>query len=250
MCAAAAPVVYNSADLESLAINRIVGCVDHVLDINRLGLPISLRDKVVQVFLNLREAKFRESLRCYEIPDWLDTELAAPLSPGFILTMRQHALDMWDWTVPTPLPADLYAFIMQLDNGYVSFFLENPTHFVSKRFIKTPPSGPEYCLCEPCFNRDMDYDRAIYTVEKTHSVWDIHSCMLYMKDAWNWCANCITTPLFKILSEEMCRNQYNLHTRIRSGMFWRFSTYHSDDDSDSDEFTSFRVQHPRIGVPL
>lgn len=239
------------APLENLCLHKISGTLSELMHVYRLGLPVRVRNSVLNTFNSNREYKFKESLHCYETPDWLDTDVNSPHTKEFLDSMREHCLDMWDWSTPTPLPADIYAFLMQLPNNFVSFFLEDPTHFVSRRFIKTPPDAPEYCLCEPCFNRDADYDRAVYTVEKTHSIWKLNDAFSYIKDPWNWCANCVTTPLFKILSEEMCRNENNLHKRRRSSqMFWRFENYSTDDDSDSDEFISFRIQHPRLAEPL
>lgn len=241
----------SPAPLENLCLHRVSGTLPTLMSVYRLGLPKIIEDKVLNVFNNNREYRFKESLHCFETPEWLDTDDESPHSADFLLDMRKHFLDMWDWTVASPLPSDIYACIMQLPVSYSSFFLEDPSHFVGKRYIKTVSNSPEYCLCEPCFNRDMDYDRAIYSVEKTHSVWKINEAFRYVRDPWNWCANCVTTPLFTILNEDMCRDRNNLHKRRRSShMFWRYDAYHTDDDSDSDEFVNFRIQHPRLGEPL
>lgn len=240
---------FSPAPLYSLCLHRISGRLKQLTDVYRLGLPIRVRNNILCIFEQNRENRYIESLRCYETPEWLSTNSASPHDKRFLDSMREHCLDMWDWTTPTPFPPDVYAFLMQLPPNYVSFFLEDPTHFIIRRFIKEPIDAPQYCLCEPCFNRDMDYDRSVYWLEKTHSVWPMREALRFIHDSHNWCANCVTTPLFELLSEQMCRQKHNLHHRVRrSQMFWHNHNYDTDDDSDSDDFITFRVQHPKLTV--
>lgn len=255
---------FSSAPLETLCIRETIRSLRGIDDCYKLPLPPMVKNRIVNTFNNTRDKKFETSLLCLETPDWLETEEEPPHSMEFLNRARENALDFWDWTVPKPLPGDLYAFLMNQNFEYTSFFMENPTHFVSRSFLKCKPDTIEYRLCEPCFNRDMDYWIASYKVENTHSIWPLETCMTFLKDVNNWCANCITTPLFKIFDENNCRSVTNLHRRKRSLNVSNYSRnfldymhnerqfdhmqsmYHSDDDSDSEDFITYSIQHPSL----
>lgn len=68
--------------------------------------------------------------------------------------MMKYCFNVWD--LNKPFPADIYSLLIQLPSSYLPFFSDDPTHFISRRFIKTLSDTPKYCLCEPClFGKEL-----------------------------------------------------------------------------------------------
>ncbi|MDI4568036.1 MAG: hypothetical protein E7Y34_03030, partial [Mycoplasma sp.] len=72
------------APLENLCLHKISGTLSELMHVYKLGLPVRLRNKLLNVFNNNREYKFKESLHCYETPDWLDTDVDSPHTKSFL----------------------------------------------------------------------------------------------------------------------------------------------------------------------
>lgn len=234
------------APLADLCFLEVFRNVRDMFSVPKLGLPRALNKTLSYYFIDNKKLRFRKELVSTAVPSGLE----GTVTPGFMNLLWMNDLDAWDWTVPTPLPAPLFAYLMQQNLDYMSFFIESPTHFLTIRYTKTKPDTVPYDLCEPCLNRDLDYFTATYTKTKEHSVYSENCAMMYILESKNWCSNCITTPLFRIFDESTCHSRTGLHTRLRrkrmrSGMFWG-SHVVSDDDSDDDSFVSVPYTHPKL----
>lgn len=234
------------APLENLCYLNVYRNVKDIFSVPKLGLPRTMENNLSYYFIDKKKLRFKKDIICTSVPSGLD----GTVTPGFMNLLWMNDLDSWDWTVPTPLPAALFAYLMQQNLDYNSFFIESPTHFLTIRYTKSKPDTVPYDLCEPCLNRDLDFLTATYQRSKEHSVYSDNCAMMYVLEAKNWCSNCITTPLFRIFDEQTCHNRTGLHTRLRrkrfrSGMFWN-SFVESDDDSDDDTFISETYTHPKL----
>lgn len=236
---------FSSAALEELCLRVIFSSVRQLFDLDKLVLPKVYRDRLTYMFIDLKKRKFEQNLLCLETLPLVDD---SEYTPGYRNLLRMNALDNWDWTTPSPLPADLFAYLFQQNLEYNSFFIESPTHFVSVRYRKCKPDTVPYDLCRPCFLRDLDYYVSTYTRYREHHVYSSGTAIMYVLESKNWCSNCVTTPLFSIFDTEGCRRFTGLHRRVRprSDMFWSLNNVHSDDDSDDDSFVPDTVQHPGL----
>lgn len=235
------------ASLFKLCSKRICRSINFLSDIEALPLPRVLKNRLVNMFnYDFRSTRFQEMLNDIFIPEWLETdEESIPLD--VMKTLRQMGLDMWDWSRPAAISPDLYAELMITEPSYISFFMEDPTHFVLEYYTKVISDRPSYRLCRNCYLRDLDHGHACFWLDRDHAVYGVRNVLPEMQDVENWCANCVVTPLFSLFSTTSCRAKYGTHTRQRPELFWRFNNGSSDDDSDMDCFSSFRVFYPNLG---
>lgn len=238
---------FCAAPLADLSLLELFQSVRDLFSVSELGLPRVYREKLSYYFIDRKNLRFKSELYSVEVPACLEHDV----SPGYMNLLKMNELDAWDWTIPTPLPADLFVYLFKQDPvSYNSFFLEDPTHFLSVRYTKHKRDTVPYSLCEACFNRDLDYFSCFYTKTRDHCVYTTNTAMLYILESKNWCSNCVTTPLFRLYNEHDCSVHTGLHQRLRrkrfrGGMFWG-SHVQSDDDSDDDSFVTEHITHPRL----
>ena len=227
--------------LELSSLFRISNCLSELTHLYKLSLPPTLQKSLLNVFNNTREEKFKETLLSRDTPSWFEDEDSGThltYTEEFLKTIRMHYLKMRDWTEPSPLPPDVYAFVMQLPSELFSLFWENPCHIIGRRYVKTTPDSPQYPLCEPCFRRDGYNDRVTYGFERTHEVCGTSLISMEVKDTWNWCANCVTTPLFQIYDATRCPQRNYLLTHVKNPMLFGSSGY-------EDTYNYVAVTRPR-----
>lgn len=237
---------FSAAALEEMSLLEIFQSVRDLASVFELPLPTMFKKSLTYYFIDQKKLKFKKNLYCQEVPACLE----GAVTPGYMNLLRMNDLDNWDWTIPTPLPADLFHYLFSQDLSYNSFFIESPTHFMTVRFTKYKRDTVPYDMCEPCLNRDLDYWHCHYTRKREHVVYSSNTAMMYILESKNWCSNCVTTPLFRLYDERTCSNNTGLHQRLRrkrfrGGMFWG-SHVESDDDSDDDSFISEPWIHPRL----
>lgn len=213
-----------------------------------LVLPTRTRSSLMQYFKDNKSSKYNEKLQAVLIPEWLETNVTEDeLTEEQMKMIRDHGLDMWDWSTPMLIPPDLFAHLMSLRSASVAFFIEDPTHVILAYYSLIKRGYPEVRMCPNCYRRDTVFTSWNAHIIKTHEVLEMIEVIDFMQDSVNWCDNCILTPLFSFLDEDTCRERYHLHTRLRSsdryGLKRRYQD--SDDDSDSDEFGTFTVHFYR-----
>ncbi|GBO20014.1 hypothetical protein AVEN_274500-1 [Araneus ventricosus] len=131
--------------------------------------------------------------------DWLNDSW---FQDDYLFNLRLMVLESLRWDERPKLSNLEYAFLMNLNfDTYKPLFVEDPAH-VNISFYSVRTYGAQSYVCDECFFKLSSCEG-----EDSH---DSHRVNLkleqesFFKSPYNWCANCITQPLFWLFDERSC----------------------------------------------
>lgn len=170
----------------------------------------------------------------------------------WLLSVRDAYLEMNDWTTPTRMPKDIYAFIMFLGERYHAYWMGPELsvwqHMVFFFYLKKLPTGVFVKLCPECFEEDDNWANFEYFKSQIHEVLYETQVLEKMQRKSSWCSNCVTMPLFEMYDRETCKTKWGGHNtnHARNPMFWGFNELFNESE-ESDAYCEYIVsaKHPR-----
>lgn len=226
-------------NLEDICMKTILKYITRALDLEKLHLPWTCLKKLYVQFDAERETKFNEYLYEKDVPEWIiskrynTTSSQLNMAKFWLNDMRENWINSHDWTVNVALPKDIYAHIMA--GGNTEIYAIGERNHMILQFWEIKNKKGYWRVCRTCFYNHTYKRGDKLTVQQNHRILSNEQTCSYFVTPTHWCYNCITTPLFKVYDEDLCRNEWNTHTRFR----WRSETdsfwdYDTDDDSDID----------------
>ncbi|GBN72066.1 hypothetical protein AVEN_19976-1 [Araneus ventricosus] len=115
-------------------------------------------------------------------------------------------LESFDWEMAPKLTPKEYAFLLKLNfASKCPAFVQNINH-VQISFYIILESGVRSYVCDDCVQHFPVENRI-----NEHRIFQALEAETFFRNSYNWCANCITQPLFSLSEEQSCPEN---HSRV------------------------------------